>query len=230
MKINIYGDSLMKGAVPDNLGKYTMVMDRNIAEIEACFGITVCNRSRFGSTVHAGMRQLERDMAKGLSCTHALLEFGGNDCNFCWEQVAAAPDGEHLPGTPLEEFEAALREMISRFRVCGVTPVLMSLPPIDAKKYFDRIAQKADPQRIMQWLGDVNMIYRYHELYSATVARLAVETGAVFIDIRQRFLADHAFNSLIGCDGIHLSEQGYNKLARFLADFLAQRQPAAKHV
>ena len=73
-------------------------------------------------------------------------------------------------------------------RDAGVQPVLMTLPPIDSARYFDFISRRSDGQRILTWLGDVGRIYRHQELYSDTVAALAMSEGLPLIDVRRQFL------------------------------------------
>lgn len=73
---------------------------------------------------------------KGLHCDLLLLEYGGNDSDYDWPQIAAAPKEEHFPKTMLSVFERAYGELISLGRSLGMQPVIMTLPPIDAQKYF----------------------------------------------------------------------------------------------
>ena len=70
-----------------------------------------------------------------------LVEYGGNDCDFNWEEVAAAPEAEHLPKTPLSKFEGMMRGAVKAIKDKGITPLLMSLPPIDAERYIGWITK-----------------------------------------------------------------------------------------
>lgn len=226
MKINIYGDSIMRGTVLTEQGRYKTVMGERIKEFQQAFGVSIDNRSRFGSTVEQGYERVCLDLEKGADCRYALVEFGGNDCNFHWDEVAQAPEGEHQPLTPLTRFESVYRALVARLRDHGVTPVLMTLPPIDAERYLAFIGRSNDSQRVLEWLGDAHMIYRFHELYSAAVAGIARECGAILLDVRSRFLSEHSFCRLIGEDGIHLNAEGYGYLAGLLAELGGRRLKA----
>ena len=103
----------------------------------------------------------------------------------------------------------------------GVQPVLMTLPPIDAQRYLDFLCRNGrSKERIMDWLGDTQHIYRHQELYSDTVARLAYETGTPLIGVREMFLGEKRLPGLISADGIHLTMDGYTKLFDTLAGWL----------
>lgn len=95
----------------------------------------------------------------------------------------------------------------------GVQPLLMTLPPIDAEKYLHFICRGgADRGRILSWLGDCQMIYRYQELYSDTVAAVAAEHAVPLIPVRRAFLWDLNYCRMISPDGIHLNMTGYRRL------------------
>ena len=219
----LYGDSLMRATMPDETFRYHF----HFAEYLARFGVPgaeIVNRAHFGATVGKGLSTLAADLKKGFQSRFALLEYGGNDCDFRWAEVAAAPEAEHLPNTSLPDFRAGLREMAEELRENGTEPVLMTLPPIDAERYFDFFCSAGlDRAGVLRWLGDVQMIYRFQELYSDTVRETAEALSLPLIDVRAAFLDRHDLRQLISADGIHLSEQGY---ALFFGT-LAQRLAAA---
>lgn len=65
---------------------------------------------------------------------------------------------------------------------------MMNLPPIDAVKFFDTwIAPDENSAAILDWLGDVQKIYRWHELYSLETEEIARRTNTPLIDVRKPF-------------------------------------------
>ena len=223
LKVNIYGDSIMRGTVVDENFRYRAAVAEEFAQFAEKFGFCIANQSRFGITSEKGKKILEKDVAAGLFCDYALLEFGGNDCNFNWSAISLAPEEEHLPFTVIEAFEAHYCSMIEALHQAGVTPVLMTLPPIDSVKYLEFVSRGGNSAgRILHWLGDVHMIYRFHEMYSNAIARIAEKMGAVLIDVRRKFLDKHNFTTLIGPDGIHLNREGYQLLFASLSEFVTQ--------
>lgn len=220
LSINIYGDSLMKGTVIDENYRYHTVMADNIREFSELFGARVENKARFGITVAKGKHILEQDLERGESPDYALIEFGGNDCNFKWNEVSERPEAEHEPLTLLPRFRETIGGMIAALKGAAITPILMTLPPIDAEKYLRFIGRGGnDSGRILRWLGDTQMIYRFHELYSHTVAELAHRGNILLIDARKYFLERCSYHRLIGLDGIHLNQEGYKLLYEAIRDF-----------
>ncbi len=224
--LQIYGDSVLKGILLDHeSGQYVPMKEDDFAPLARAYGIEVTNKAKFGYTVTRGWaflsRALERANAAGVTlCDRMILEFGGNDCNFDWRAVSDDPEAAHQPMTPRGEFAETLKTMIAALRENGVTPILVSLPPIHAKRYFRRICESTpgvNPDTILAWLGgDAEMIYRYQELYSQTVVRVAYETGCTCIDLRGAFLDKHNYASLLCEDGIHPNEAGHRLIAETL--------------
>lgn len=226
-KAVVYGDSLMKGTIMDMSYRYHAVMDERLKRFESRFPVRVTNKSRFGSTVERGYQTVEKDLSDGLSCDLAVIEFGGNDCNFKWNEVAAAPDREHAPMTERRRFEAVLRQMIAGLRARKITPVLMTLPPIDAELYLSFLKRSGlDCDNILKWLGDVQMIYRFHEGYSNAVKQIGGETGCPVVDVRAYFLDKLRYRELISVDGLHPSEKGYALVEQAFTDFWNSRAAA----
>lgn len=210
MKVQIYGDSIMKAVLVDENYKYKPIVKGLLERLRQDTGVEAVNHAHFGYTVDKGQAVLERDLEKGIDSQYALLEFGGNDCDFNWSQVAAQPEGDHQPHTPVPKFLDTLRAMVQSLRSAGIQPVLMSLPPLDAQRYLNFIGHLGnDTGRILRFLGDVQMIYRYQEMYSTQVVQLASRLRLPLVDVRTRFLERRDYGTLIARDGIHLTQAGY---------------------
>ena len=227
-KVIIYGDSVMKGTVLDKAYRYRTVMAENLKKFGRMFNIDAENRARFGVTATGGLSLVKRDLEAGIDADYALLEFGGNDCNFRWNEISVNPDKKHEPITKMEDFIGAYRAMIGVLRGAGVTPVLMTLPPIDAERYLAFLGRNGnDAKRILTWLGDAQMIYRYHEAYSSAVAKLAEEVNAPLVDARGYFLYKRNFRDIMCIDGIHPNEEGYMLVYKAFEDFAGMKLKAA---
>ena len=221
MKFQIYGDSLMKGILVDEQFRYKPSAKALVAQLQQETGAEIINHAHFGYTAAKGQAVLDRDLQKGLNCQMALLEFGGNDCDHDWKAVAAHPEAEHLPNTSLQNFLDTLSSMAQSLLDRGIQPVLMTLPPLDAQKYLDFIGRLgSDTGAVLSWLGDVQMIYRWQELYSNAIAGLATRLNLPLLDVRSRFLSRRDYGGLIARDGIHLTETGYQLIFDTLRDQL----------
>lgn len=208
--IIVWGDSVARGVVYDEKReRYALSPVTAAGIVSEKLGIKVINRARMGFTVHDGVKAIERDLARGIAADTAIIEFGGNDCDFDWQKISDAPDDHHLPHTPVEEYEERLCDIVSTVQEAGIRPVLVTLPPIMAERYFDFISRGGlSRENILRWLGDKNHIYRYHERYSSIVNRIAAKYHCKLLDIRAAFLAVWNTSPLFCADGIHPSEAG----------------------
>ena len=212
----IFGDSIMKGTVYEG-GRYRSCYTEVFLPQMEGLDIALDNRSRFGYTAERGLGLIKKAIAAGEKPDYALVEYGGNDCNFDWPAIGRDPDYPHQPVTALADFEATMRECIGLLRGAGITPVLMSLPPVDSDKYYEYIISKGvDRCSLLKFLGTPLSIYRYQELYSVAISKLARSEELPFVDVRSAFLEciGSPFSQLISGDGLHPTEKGYEIVAR----------------
>ncbi len=208
--LQIFGDSIMRRVIYDeDKRRYRFLSDSDLQKFASLYNFKIINNSLFGCTIGKGLELLKNKLnpaENGLM----LLEYGGNDCDFDWPKIAEEPEAEHLPATPIAEFTAAYYRLIDEARSRGYKPILMNLPPLDAEKYFLWFSAKcSSKETLIKWLGDVQMIYRFQELYSTAITEIAHKKNCICIDIRSRFLDKHNFKSLLCTDGIHPNEQGH---------------------
>lgn len=219
--IAIYGDSIMKGTVVTQSMRYKATICEYLDKLKTQFGLNVESRARFGMTVERGSELLSKDMENGVGYRCALLEFGGNDCDYNWEEIAEKPNALHQAKTPMPKFISLYAGMIEKLQNAGIVPLMMTLPPISAEKYLSFICRNGDKREsIMLWLKDVQRIYRTQERYSNAVARIAAVSGVELIDVRAHFLAQDDLTELIGSDGIHPTSKGYELIYEAFRDFI----------
>ena len=218
MKITVYGDSILKGVLLED-GKYRI--NREWEErLSREHGLEIRNKAHFGSTIGKALGLIRRDAEKEYEAGElAVLEFGGNDCDYDWAAISADPEGSHDCKTPPAVFDGEYREAARLIRESGREPGLLTLPPIDARRYLRFICRDGlSRENILRWLGDVDAIYRWQEKYSAMVGAIAAEEGLRVIDLRGGFLRDaHRPEELLCEDGIHLSRLGQGLIFRTLS-------------
>jgi len=209
MKVTVYGDSILKGVRLEE-GQYRM--DRSWEErLAASFGLTLQNRSRFGCTIQKALPVIRRDCALPAEGEeHALLELGGNDCDYDWAEISADPERDYDCKTPPRQFVARYREAFALLRESGRVPVILTLPPIHSERYLRFICRGGlSRANILRWLGEVEAISRWQEKYSNLVRAIAAEEGARLIDLRAAFPREPgALEKLLCSDGIHPSRAG----------------------
>lgn len=218
MNVTLYGDSILKGILLEN-GRYTINREWE-KRFSDCHGeIKLVNRSRFGCTIQKAFGLIRKDCERTYEPgDHAVLELGGNDCDYDWAQISGDPARDYDCKTPPARFKSMYREAIQMIRRSGREPVLLTLPPIHSERYLRFICQDGlSRDNIVSWLGDVDAIYRWQKKYSDIVSELAEEERAPLIDLRAAFLHDgRTPEELLCADGIHPSRCGQGVIFRTL--------------
>lgn len=215
----IFGDSVAKGVVFDAVkNKYSLLKESFANIVERQQNISILNFARFGCTISMGSEILKRHAEELNSFDYTVLEFGGNDCDYNWAMIAEDPNRPHQCNTPIALFRDKYRELIGQVRQNGGSPVLMNLPPIDPNRYFRWISRGLNGKNILSFLGRVDTIYRWQEMYSKAVEELADESKVPLIDIRSGFLNKNNFSLYLCEDGIHPNDQGHLLISKAIRE------------
>lgn len=215
----VLGDSVAKGIILDKVSeKYITTKNSCVELFKDMTGTPVKNLSHFGSTiVHATklFYRHEKDMDPS---DPVVLEFGSNDCDFQWAEIAEAPDAIHFPNVPLDQFVSKYSELIDLMREKGLSPILTNLSPIHAQKFFKWVSRGLDKDAILHWLKDIEHIYRWQERYSLAVHEIAIAKSVPLINIRKNFLEPHPLSDYLCEDGMHPNEKGHQLIAEALCN------------
>ena len=222
MKVTVYGDSILKGVLLEG-GKYVVnrIWETRLAEM---FHLTIKNCARFGCTIQKILPIIRRDSQdKSQDDELAVLELGGNDCDYNWSEISQAPDEYYDCKTPPQEFLCRYREAVRLIRASGRIPILMTLPPVHSERYLGFICRNGlSMKNILSWLGDVEAIYRWQDRYSEMVKQVAKEEHAQLVDLRSAFPQDaKSLEPLLCDDGIHPSRLGQELIFDTLCTSLA---------
>ena len=220
--ICILGDSIAKGLLFDaQRNRYAIAKENIGKQITQVIGNSVTNLSKFGCTVTDGLARFEKQKDAPQDCKTVLMNFGGNDSDFLWQEISAAPDELHKPKTPIDVFEQTYLKLIASVRKCGFTPILLNLPPLDHTRYFALISRELNADNILKWLGGTSaFIYRWHEQYNVAVHKIAQTANVKLIDIRSAFLQRRDYSRFLSDDGIHPNEEGYALIAEAVMQYL----------
>ena len=212
-KLIILGDSILKGVTfSKENGRYKLCLP-DYGELGK-EGIQVSNFSKMGATIDYGERVLREELkGKGEACT-VPFEYGGNDCNYPWKDISENPDDKYCCRTEPSRFEKIYTSCVEYARSVGAKVLISNLPPLDSEKYMAWITRGLNYDVILGWLGDKNMLYRWHENYNRLVERTAEKFNAILVDLRSAFLTARNFKSLISEDGIHPTEDGHRLINR----------------
>lgn len=221
MKLVALGDSILKGVLlnqESNGQIHYALSDQNIVDrVAASLDTEVLNLGKMGCTVEAGERILDRYVGRLEGTKYVLMCYGGNDSDYDWCAIANSPKLEHHPKTPLRVFETTYARVINKVREMGYTPLILSLPPMEAQRYFDfftRTFNEEQRKNVLKWLkGSVDTIWAGHELYNDAVKRVSALTDTQLIDITTP-LGNGA--SYLCADGIHPNLYGQATIAKII--------------
>ena len=197
-KITLFGDSIPKGYTTKG-GRIEKVDKDAVSLLEEKYGFRIENRSAYGQTLHKiyERRMVERyiEDTRGEKDRTAVFCIGGNDSDYDWKAVAAAPKAFHESKTPLSVFEKELDELIKKL--------------------------KADGVQVLEFLsGDITNINRHQECYNLAVIGAAMKNDCKIIDIRSDFLMQTDYLVNYSDDGIHPNAGGHRVIAKSVMKFI----------
>ena len=220
MKIICFGDSLTRG-VTYIKGRLRIVKKNYPAILQELFGqketdsiqsVQIVNKGVFNDNSNHLLERLEKDVLMEKPSI-VLIGIGGNDCNFRWDEVAEAPLDTHTATVPLNLYMDNVKTIVSRVKGEGITPILLTLPPLDPVRYYEYTA-KLYSSKISEWICKVGGIEHWHGLYNRALKKTAEEIGVRLIDTRTAMKKAGEFSDLISDDGIHPTESGYRVIAQ----------------
>jgi len=229
--VEIFGDSILRGVQLDDESKrYHVDNNIDVQMLEKKFLLNISNFSKFGCTISKAFSLIEKRFKNGkLQCDAIVLNLGGNDCDFDWMAVSERPDDEHQPNTPLDTFTDTYKKMIEFLKENGIRPIITTLPPLDAQKFFDWFCGGLEKSsNVLKWLGTVEAIYRWQENYSRTIEKIAEETGTLLVDLRGAFLKHRKIEHLLCADGTHPNTEGQRVITQGFLEFIEMAKAKGK--
>lgn len=217
--IEVWGDSILKGvSFDEERQRYAILRQNCVVMLSGSLSIPIVNHSRMGATApEIEIMMRDANLASG---GLALIEFGGNDCDMPWADIARFPDALHCPRTPLPLFSEALSRIVVRLRDANMYPMLVTPPPLDAERYFDWVTRDLDRETVLRFIGDVQHIYRWQERYAFAVAEVALQLACPMLALRDLFLDHMHYTSLLCIDGIHPNALGHETMLQGLKTIL----------
>lgn len=175
-----FGDSITEA------GGYIRILRDRLKEERADLEVKLVNRGHSGYRVPMIQPLLQKEVLD-MEPALVVIYIGINDV---WHSTSGR-------GTPKDEFEAGLRDMITRSQEAGVKVVLCS------------------PSIIGEMPRGSNPLDAMLDEYAGISKRVAEETGATFCDLRAAFFAylsehktDRSDRGVLTNDGVHMLPAG----------------------
>jgi len=214
LKIVCFGDSLTRG-ISYVRGRLRIIKENypnSLAKLtESLPFVEVLNKGVFNDNSDLLVSRIEKDVMSE-NPDIVLIEVGGNDCNFHWDEVAKNPEGDHEPIVPIERYLENVTQLVKQVQDKHITPFLLTLPPLDPARYYRSIADKFG-HSIGHFVSHVGGIEHWHGMYNRQLKSLAEELKVPLIDVRSHIKSSGDLGPLISDDGIHLTSEGYQQMS-----------------
>jgi len=232
------------------LGRYDTCLQATITRDYSAARFTFVNLGVAGWSSYQGLQQLKRDvlpMKPGV----VTIYYGWNDhwCTFGMTDKDIAKFNRQRPAflaklssksriiqlvskiffscrssragpsrrVSLQDFASNLREMVRLCKRNGIVPVLLTAPSA-------HIVGQEPKYLAERWLKDLSELVPLHEQYVQTVRTVADEENVHLIDLYRLFrnLSEQELTESFGHDGIHLTEVGNERIARYLYTYFME--------
>lgn len=226
--VGVFGDSILKGVQPDPVRRRYFVNDNlGLGAIAGRYGLSVQNFSKLGCTIGKAWLYVQK-MFTRIDADMVLMNFGGNDCDFNWAQIAESPLNVHRPNTELEDFSRTYGRIVDHVKAQRRLPVLSTLVPVQKDKYIDYICRRdnLDRDNVKLWMeNNAIELDSLQDSYSDAVRSVALSREIPVVDVRSAFLSQRDFDSLMCDDGIHPNARGqkliHDCFENFMGDYLS---------
>lgn len=225
MKIICFGDSLTRG-VSVAKGRLRIIKQNYPAFLQQLFSedketnVTVINKGVFNDNSDLLLSRVDKDVI-GQQPDYAIIEIGGNDCNFKWGEVVEKPTIEHQPIVPVDRYIDNIKNIVRQIQANGITPVIATLPPLDPVRYYNSVSETYSDV-VSHWISKTGGIEHWHGIYNRNLNKLTDELGVLKVDVRTAIKKAGDLASLISDDGIHLTAEGYKVFSQDVYQHLKQ--------
>lgn len=223
VRMCVFGDSIGKGVLLQNDSDRYGLVKIDLNDLVKQKKIILDNFSKMGSTVAKGLTIVKQQASQLSNYDTVFLEFGGNDCSYAWDEIAKNPLKEHSPKTPAIYFEKIYTEIIEEIKANGGNPIMLTLPPLVPERYFEWVSKSLNKENILMWIGSVDVIYRWQEMYNLKVILLAKKLAIPLIDIRSAFLNKRQYKEFLCEDGVHPNKLGYELIYKTIAKVMLEK-------
>lgn len=221
-RICVWGDSIFKGVIYSPESKrHIYIKDSCIDLISHKYAFQVENYSKFGQTSEYALNKLKETLKDKNDYDYAIIELGGNDCDYLWKDISIEPNKDHQAKVPLQDYIHNIDSIVSLLRQYSIIPIIVTLPPIDANRYYQYVSNGLNAENIHIWLKDIEHIYRVQEMYSLALTKYAYSNNINVLDLRGALLAEDNYYQYVCQDGIHLNEYGHHKIYELFVNYIS---------
>lgn len=219
--VYIFGDSLLRGVMPDENGMYHSSDSIDFDGIAKKHEIIIKNYSMPIFTSKQGCNWIKRTLETAEKPDLAIVEYGGNDCDLRWSELAKTDELITDPHrVSLEDFENIYGGILDDLSFRGIRAVVTLCPPLPSRVYLKHLSDSGIPEDIIQKyaVSDEAFLSEYVK-YKNVIIKLAKEKQISTLNIEKTFAILDNMVDYYSADGLHPNERGYHLIHEIFDDF-----------
>ena len=207
----MFGDSLMRGVMPDEAWNYHSSDAIGFEAMQAQYNMKFLNFAMPTFTSERVKMWLTQIMSSHLVPDVAFLECGGNDCDYNWKSICEGRcDYEHRHRVAPQDFKKNYEDMIHLLQEKGAAVTAVIAPPIAIEVYLSHLLKSgADKDIMSEYVNSVQQMQDEYAGYGDIMRDTAKENGCEILSLRESFLALGNMKAYYSKDGMHTNEAGY---------------------
>lgn len=220
--VYIFGDSLLRGVMPDEQGLYHSTNSIGYDELEDRYQLCIKNYAMPTFTVKQGWAWMQKHMEASETYPDlAILEFGGNDCDYRWSEMRdSCRRLTEIHRTPIDEFVRVYTDMTEYLADRGIETAVTLCPQFPVEVYLQHLIESGIPEQLVKaYVETPDMLIRDYKAYKREIVKLAEEKQLSVIDIEKTFAFLPDLEDYYSADGLHPNVKGYRLIHDVFARF-----------
>lgn len=216
-----FGDSFTKGKVLDPKDKDFRMIEENFPALlgKKLLDFKIINAGVNDNTTIDALVRINSDVLSK-KATHVVILFGGNDVRIDWFRLVINKFKNPKSKVSIKDFKVNLKKIANLCKKNKIVPIFMTLPPMDIDKFLNRLNSMFG-SRLVEGIKKHNGVKRIangYNKYSDMIKKITKEQSLPVIYLREIFLKQKNWSSLISEDGVHPSSRGHRFIAKVILD------------
>lgn len=219
----IFGDSLLRGVMPDENGMYHSTNYIDFDGLARKYGISISNYSMPTFTSVQGLDWIRKHIQSVPVPDIAIVEYGGNDCDYRWRELAASDRIISEPHrTSPDEFADTYESILDELLAWGAMPVVTLCPPFPVHIYIRHlISSGISEEKIQAYITSYDNFASEYMTYKDTMRELASKKQLSVLNIEKTFAFLDNLVDYYSEDGLHPNKDGYWLIHNAFDEFIS---------
>lgn len=221
--IYIFGDSLLRGVMPDENGMYHSTECIDFDGLAKKHDIVIKNYAMPTFTSKQGRDWMNKTLAAVEKPDLAIVEYGGNDCDFRWRELAETDELVVNPHrVSLEEFAVTYGSILDDLEAMDIRTVVTLCPQLPPHVYLKHLSDSGVPEKVIhRYAASDEEFAAEYTAYKKVILKLANERQKSVLNIEKNFANLDNMVEYYSVDGMHPNEKGYHLIHNSFDEFFS---------